>query len=93
MKYEARTGAEYRRVFGLLVALNIEHEGCQATLTLDIAPVKVALHVAAPEMLEALKLCENIIGMAHLQGKLDDSAASPVNDALVAARTALDKVR
>ena len=42
---------------------------------------------------EALKLCEHVIGMARLQGKLDNSGLSPVNDALLAARDALSMVR
>jgi hypothetical protein len=52
-----------------------------------------ALIAAAPDLLSALIKCEDIIGMAQLQGKLSDNACSPVNDALVAARKALDKVR
>lgn len=46
---------------------------------------------AAPEMYEALRQCENVIGMARLQGKLSDSGLSPVNNALLAARAALKK--
>lgn len=41
-------------------------------------------------LVEALQKCENVIGMARLQCKLDDSGLSPVNDALVAARKALE---
>ena len=53
----------------------------------------IALVVAAPELLAALEKCENVIGMAQLQGKLSNNALSPVSDALVAARNALDKTR
>jgi len=51
---------------------------------------------AVPDILAALKLCENVIGMAQIQGKLSDnplSPVSPVKDALIAARAALDKAR
>ena len=40
----------------------------------------------------ALNLCEHVIGMARLQGKLDNSGLSPVNDALLAARAALESM-
>jgi hypothetical protein len=50
-----------------------------------------SLIAAAPELLEALKQCENIIGMARLQGKLSDNALDPVNDALLLARSAISK--
>ena len=38
-------------------------------------------------LVAALKKCENVIGMARLQGKLSDNALSPVNDALIARRS------
>ena len=53
----------------------------------------LVLIAAAPELLEALKLCENVIGMATLQGKLSDNPLSPTWDALRAARDVLDKLR
>jgi hypothetical protein len=53
----------------------------------------LALIAAAPDLLAALKLCENVIGMAQLEGKLSNNALSPVQDALNAARAALDKTR
>ncbi len=52
---------------------------------------KPDLYAAAPELLEALQLCEDVIGMARLKGELSDSPLSPVNDALMAARAALSK--
>ena len=51
------------------------------------------LIAAAPDLLAALKMCEDVIGRARLEGKLSDNALSPVNDALVAARAAIDKTR
>lgn len=45
------------------------------------------------ELLEAVKKCEDAIGFARLTGKLSNSGLSPVNDALVSARTALDHIR
>lgn len=51
------------------------------------------LIAAAPELLAALEKCENVIGMARLQGKLSDNPFDPVNDALLAARAVLDKLR
>jgi hypothetical protein len=44
-------------------------------------------------LVAALKQCEDIIGMARLQGKLSDNAQSPVNDALIAARAAIAKAQ
>ena len=57
------------------------------------AKANAQLIAAAPELLSALQKCEHVIGMATLQGKLSNNALSPVMDALVAARAALDKVR
>jgi hypothetical protein len=48
---------------------------------------------AAPRLLEALNKCEDVIGMARLQGKLSNNALSPVNDALIAAHDVLDELR
>jgi tRNA C32,U32 (ribose-2'-O)-methylase TrmJ len=56
-----------------------------------------ALIVRAANSFDALKSalekCENVIGMARLQGKLSDNALSPVNNALISAHAALDAVR
>ena len=51
------------------------------------------LREVAGEMKNALEKCENIVGMARLQGKLDGNALSPVNDAIIEARQALEKAR
>lgn len=41
------------------------------------------------KLVKALEACENVIGMARLQGKLSDNGLSPVSDALILARNAL----
>ena len=45
------------------------------------------------ELREALAACENIIGRARMEGKLDNSGLSPVNDALIKARAALENCK
>lgn len=45
------------------------------------------------KLVEALKACENVIGFARLQGKLDDSGLSETNNALLLARACLDDER
>lgn len=62
-------------------------------VTLKAIKAAVKLANAAPAAIEALKKCEDVIGMARLQGKLSNSGLSPVNDALIAARNVLDSVR
>ena len=57
------------------------------------AEANARLIAAAPDLLAALKMCEDVIGWARLEGKLSDNALSPVNDALVAAGAAIDKTR
>lgn len=51
------------------------------------------LIAAAPEMLEALNKCEDVIGTAVLHGHLIDNPHSPVWEALREARAAIDKTR
>ena len=48
---------------------------------------------AADELLEALMKCENVLGLARAQGKLSNNGFSPVSDAIIAARRAIDKTR
>ncbi len=65
-----------------------------ATLTDHPEQAKLAqLFAASPYLLEALKKCEDVIGMATLTGKLSDNAFSQPMEALIAAREALDKTR
>jgi hypothetical protein len=61
------------------------------TLGAGTTNANARLIAAAPELLEALLKCEDVIGMARLQGKLSDNALSPVNDALITARAAIAK--
>ncbi len=44
-------------------------------------------------LLTALRKCEDVIGMAQLRGQLTDNAFSPVSEAVVSARRALNLVR
>jgi hypothetical protein len=69
---------------------------CMATFYSDNHDVDSDFIVRAcnahDDLLAALKKCEDVIGMARLQGKLSSSPLSPVNDALLAARAVLDQL-
>ena len=54
---------------------------------------EVDLPAQFDNLLTALEKCEHVIGMEQLRGKLSNNALSPVSDALVAARRALDAFR
>jgi len=69
-----------------------ETHGEGQTLVHNAAYLTLAANIL-PEMIAALEKCEDVIGGARLQGILSNNAFSPVNAALIAARTALDKTR
>ncbi len=76
----------------LIAGLFADVNGGEETAKANAALIVRAVNSYEP-LVAALNLCENVIGMAVLQGKLSDNALSPQWDALRAARKCLDAAR